>query len=178
MKQLFIIAGFIILAISFSQAAYAEDARAVLGGTVPDSPITGTAEFTRFPGGIAVKIQVQNAPAGNHGIHIHETGSCDQAGQAAGGHFNPDTLPHGNLIADGLTKAHAGDLGNIEVLPDGTGTLEAEVKGLTLDQTHYGILGRSVILHEKLDDFGQPTGNAGGRIACGLIETKPAPIES
>lgn len=65
--------------------------------------------------------------------------------------------------------AHAGDLGNIEIGADGTGTLEVTIPELCLTGCKYSLEGKSVILHEKEDDFGQPTGNAGGRIGCGPI---------
>lgn len=78
-------------------------------------------------------------------------------------------VPHGDLLKDGFQHAHAGDLGNIEIGPDGKGTLKKVIPGLTLKEGKYGVVGRALILHEKEDNFGQPTGNAGGRIACGVI---------
>jgi Cu-Zn family superoxide dismutase len=87
----------------------------------------------------------------------------------AGDHFNPDGLQHGFVMRDGLSKAHAGDLGNIEVGPDGTGRIEIIVPGLTLGSGQYSVGGRSLVVHEKEDSFGQPAGNAGGRFACGPI---------
>jgi Cu-Zn family superoxide dismutase len=68
-----------------------------------------------------------------------------------------------------LGETHAGDLGNVEILADGTGNYEAAIPGLALSEGAYNVLGRSVIVHEKEDDFGQPLGNAGARIACGII---------
>lgn len=135
-----------------------------------DSNISGKAVFEETEEGLKIDIEISGASPGKHGIHIHEHGSCADGGNAAGGHFNPDGVEHGDLELDGFPHAHAGDLGNIEIGPDGNGKLEKVVPGLTLDKGKYGVLGRSIILHEKEDDFGQPTGNAGGRIACGVIQ--------
>jgi Cu-Zn family superoxide dismutase len=139
---------------------------ATLGATTPGSAVAGTVTLTEQAEGLHVAIRVTGVAAGDHGIHIHEQGSCAEAGLAAGGHFNPAQAPHGLLPQDGPHKAHGGDLGNITVQADGTGTLEATLPGVLLKD----VTGRAMILHEKRDDFGQPTGNAGGRIGCGIIE--------
>ena len=142
---------------------------AELKPTVEGAPITGKVSFMETDEGLKINAVVENAPPGKHGFHIHEKGDCSDQGNAAGGHFNPDGVPHGDVEKHGFQRAHAGDLGNIEVGSDGKGKLEKIIPGLTLSEGKYGVIGRSVILHEKADDFGQPTGNAGGRIACGII---------
>lgn len=152
--------------------AFAGNADAVLKGTAEDSPISGNIHFEETDSRLKMTAEVSGVPAGMHGFHIHENGSCADAGKAAGSHFNPDKAPHGLLSKDGFTGAHAGDLGNIEIAADGTGKLEAMLPGLSLSEGPHDVTGKSVILHEKEDDFGQPTGNAGGRIACGVIEKK------
>ncbi len=144
-------------------------ARATLAGTDSASKLSGTVTFTKIESGVRAVIKVANAPPGSHAIHIHEHGQCGDMGKAAGGHFNPANVKHGFLPKDGPTEAHAGDMGNIAVDAHGHGSLTLELPGLTLDEGPEGIAGRSVILHEKQDDFGQPTGNAGGRIGCGVI---------
>ncbi len=149
--------------------AEAATATATIKGTTDQSPISGTATLTDTPDGLKVSVQVANVTPGTHGIHIHQFGACHDAGNGAGGHCNPDGVKHGYLPKDGFTSAHAGDLGNIEIAADGTGTLEAMVHGLMVTGGKYNVAGRSIILHEKPDDFGQPTGNAGGRIGCGVI---------
>jgi Cu-Zn family superoxide dismutase len=132
------------------------------------SKLSGKAMFTQVDGGVKVTIQVAGAPPGKVATHVHETGDCSAPdGKSAGGHFNPGSKPHGMPPA---AERHLGDLGNIEVKPDGTGSHEIVVKGATLEAgvpTSY--LGRAIIVHEKQDDGGQPTGNAGGRIGCGVI---------
>ena len=142
---------------------------AQIKGTAEGSSIEGKIEFYKTEGGLKALVNVSGAPAGKHGIHVHENGSCEDAGNAAGGHYNPHGVEHGFLPTNGLEKAHAGDMGNIEVNEAGEGSLEVDLPGTTLEGEH-GIAGRAVILHEKEDDFGQPTGNAGGRIGCGIIE--------
>ncbi len=150
--------------------AFAATATATIHGTTEGSPITGTVDASETPQGLALTITVEHVSPGQHGLHIHELGDCGDAGKAAGGHYNPDSTKHGYLPKDGFTGAHAGDLGNIEVRADGTGTLSLTVPGLTVADGLHAIAGHAVILHEKADDFGQPTGNAGGRIGCGILE--------
>jgi len=145
---------------------------AELKPTQEGSPISGKVSFMETDEGLKINAIVENAPPGKHGFHIHEKGDCSNQGNAAGGHFNPDNVPHGDVGKQGFQKAHAGDLGNIEIGADGKGKLEKVIPGLTIEKGKYGVAARSVILHEKEDNFGQPTGNAGGRIACAVI-TEP-----
>jgi Cu-Zn family superoxide dismutase len=100
--------------------------------------------------------------------HVHETGDCSAPdGASAGGHFNPEGHAHGVPPAQ---ERHLGDLGNIEVGADGTGSTEIVVMGANLEPSDPdSFLNRAIIVHEKRDDGGQPTGNAGGRIGCGVI---------
>ena len=148
---------------------WAETGKAVIRGTAEGSAIAGTATFTDTPGGLQVAVQVTNILPGKHGFHIHQYGSCDDVGKAAGGHYNPDGVKHGFLPTDGFAGAHAGDLGNLEVGTDGSGKAELTLPGLRLSGGKYTVGGRAVVLHEQVDDFSQPTGNAGGRIGCGVI---------
>ena len=151
------------------KAPPSERATAVIQGTQPESKISGTATLTPMRNGLKVLIRIANAPPGVHGIHFHQKGDCGDAGNAAGGHYNPDQVKHGFLPKDGFSGAHAGDLGNIMVGADGVGSLELILPGLTLREGPHSVDGRAIILHETRDDFGQPTGNAGSRIGCGVI---------
>jgi Cu-Zn family superoxide dismutase len=126
--------------------------------------------FSEENGGLAIKASFENLLPGKHAFHIHENGSCEDSGKAAGGHFNPDQAMHGFMPKDGLSHAHPGDMGNIEVGSDGKATVEVFLPEVVLMDNKYAVAGKSVIVHEKADDFSQPTGNAGGRIACGIIE--------
>ena len=148
----------------------AETGHAVIKGTAEGSTVAGTATLTDTPQGLQIAVRVSNVSPGDHGLHIHENGSCADLGKGAGGHYNPDGVQHGYLPKDGATMAHSGDMGNIVVGADGTGTLEVVLPDVALTSGAHTVNGRAIILHEKADDFGQPTGNAGGRIGCGTIE--------
>ncbi len=135
-----------------------------------DSTVTGTATFAELPkGGVKVHVHIEKAPPGTHGLHIHEKGDCsDPKAASAGGHFNPGGMPHAGPMEG---KRHAGDLGNIEIKADGTGDLDITSDMLTVKAGPNSVVGRSVVFHEKADDLTtQPTGNAGGRLGCGVIQ--------
>ena len=169
MKKLSMAAGMILF---LTGCVATQRGVAQIKGTSPNSKLTGTAVFTQTSSGLKTTIQIANAPPGNHGIHIHEKGDCADSGKAAGGHFNPGHVSHGLLPKDGAEHAHAGDMGNIAIGENGSGSLELILPGLVLKEGPRAIDGRAVILHEKTDDFSQPTGNAGGRIGCGVIAVK------
>ncbi|MBD2579813.1 superoxide dismutase family protein [Oscillatoria sp. FACHB-1406] len=154
-----------------ARAATNQTATAVIYSTSNPSERLGAATFSPTEGGLHISVVLDNAASGERGFHIHEVGSCEDGGMAAKGHFNPNNTKHGYLLQDGIENAHAGDLGNITIAPDGTGTLNLTLADLSLDDGKYAVRGHSVILHEKSDDpTAQPTGNAGGRIGCGIID--------
>ena len=135
-----------------------------------DSTATGTATFTELStGGVKVHVHIEKAPPGTHGLHIHEKGDCsDPKAASAGGHFNPGGMPHSGPMD---MKRHAGDLGNIEIGANGTGDLDITSDMLTVKAGPNSVVGRAVVFHEKADDLKtQPTGNAGGRFGCGVIQ--------
>lgn len=153
-------------------ASASQTAKVDLDPTGPEHAVDGWVKFIKHPEGVKVIGYVSGLPqAGKHGIHIHEGSSCGNGGNAAGGHFNPHGVDHGLLAKDGHDAAHLGDMGNVEVDKYGIGTFTVDLPGVEFDGP-MGIIGRAVILHEKEDDFGQPTGNAGGRIGCGIIPGK------
>lgn len=132
-----------------------------------DMKLAGTAKFSGTPGAITVTVNVTGAPPGMHGLHIHETGDCSAPdAMSAGGHWNPAMHMHG---MPGPTS-HIGDLGNITIAADGTGTLTATsaewVIGGAADKNP---VGKAIVVHGMPDDWSQPTGNAGPRIGCGVI---------
>lgn len=133
------------------------------------SKLAGKAVLTETEGGVHVVLTLEGIEPGEHGAHVHEKGDCSAAdGASAGGHFNPQSKDHG---LPGSEKRHLGDLGNIVIGKDGKGTLDITAPGANLkagDATSF--IGRSIIVHAKKDDGGQPTGNAGGRIGCGVIK--------
>lgn len=128
----------------------------------------GTVTFTAVDGGVLVVADVDNLEPGKHGFHIHEFGDCSSPdGASAGSHFNPGGKKHGG---PDHAERHAGDLGNIVADEKGHAHYERVDKVIKLDGPDT-IVGRSVIVHANEDDFkSQPTGNAGGRLACGVIE--------
>ena len=139
-----------------------------LGGSGVDGKVT----FSAVPGGVRVEAHVNGLTPGNHGFHIHEVGDCSsEDGSSAGGHFNPMGVPHAGPEAD---TAHAGDLGNLRAAEDGHGMVTMVSTRITLgDGTATDILGRAVIVHADADDLtSQPTGAAGGRVACGVIVSR------
>ena len=160
----------ILVLLSSAGVAVAATGVANIKGTKPDSSLSGKAILTDTPEGLKISLNLENVPPGKHGFHIHENGACGDEGKAAGGHYNPEGVPHGLIFKDGFEHAHAGDFGNIEIRASGSGKFETVVEGLTLAGGKHNVAGRSFILHEKEDDFSQPTGNAGGRIGCGVIE--------
>ncbi len=131
------------------------------------SGVSGTVAFTRTTAGVKVEVKVSGLTEGAHGFHVHEFGDCSAPdGSSAGGHFNPAGEPHAGP-AD--AHRHAGDLGNLIAGKDGTAELEYVDAQASFEGPH-SILGRGVIVHAKPDDLKtQPTGNAGGRVACGVV---------
>lgn len=128
----------------------------------------GTVTFTQVEGGIRVVAHFEGVPEGDHGFHIHEFGDCSSGdGKSAGGHFNPEGMPHGGPDSE---KRHVGDLGNITADASGVAKKDYVDPVLTFDGPN-SIIGKGVILHADPDDLtSQPTGAAGARIACGVIE--------
>lgn len=163
-----VFASLIVMAIGLGTAS-AETGVAKIKGTAAVSTLEGTVTLTDTGAGLKVSAQLSNVPPGPHGFHIHEFGACDDTGKAAGGHYNPQNTPHGQVLKDGVQHAHAGDLGNITAGVDGKASLEGVIPGISLSGGKFTVGGRAIIVHEKADDFGQPVGNAGGRIGCGPI---------
>jgi Cu-Zn family superoxide dismutase len=139
---------------------------AVLHG-IKGNEVSGTVTFTKENNTIRVVADIVGLKPGKHGFHIHEYGDCSsEDGSSAGGHFNPDNVKHG---APTDAVRHVGDLGNIEADNNGRAHLEMTDSLLSFSGSH-SIIGRGVILHSGTDDLvSQPSGNAGARIACGVI---------
>jgi superoxide dismutase, Cu-Zn family len=128
----------------------------------------GTVRFTQTGDTVKVVADVEGlTPNQKHAFHIHQYGDCSAPdGMSAGGHYNPQGHQHG--LPD-TEMRHAGDLGNLEANADGKAHLELTVKNIVIEGHNNPIVGRAVIVHAKVDDGGQPVGNAGARIACGVI---------
>ena len=143
-----------------------KEAVAVLHPT-EGSDARGIVTFMETEGGIRIIADVEGLSPGLHGFHIHEYGDCSAPdGTSAGGHFNPEDMPHG---APTDMERHAGDLGNLEADGSGKSHYERIDDHISLNGPH-SIVGLAVIVHAGEDDFtSQPTGNAGPRVACGII---------
>ncbi len=129
----------------------------------------GTVVFTREGAKVRVVADVDGLqPNSKHGFHIHEFGDCSSGdGMSAGGHFNPMGHQHAGPSTE---LRHSGDMGNLQADANGHAHLDITLDNITLGMGPTNILGRGVIVHAQEDDFAtQPTGNAGGRIACGVI---------
>jgi superoxide dismutase, Cu-Zn family len=130
----------------------------------------GSAQLNQLEQGVQIVIAVSGLPVGKHALHIHETGACEPPFESAGGHFNPTGAEHG---FDSPGGPHAGDLPNIYV---GEGALEVEyiTDRVTLADGETSLFdedGSAIVIHEGQDDYvSEPAGDAGNRLACGVIE--------
>ena len=137
----------------------------------PDGELVGVATFTEGDNGVNIALNLMGIAPGVHALHIHAAGSCEHPTfQSAMGHFNPYEREHGLQNPKG---AHAGDLLNIIVGPDGTGAFAVTAPGITLGDGPNSLFpegGTAIMIHEGPDDYvSDPAGNAGPRIACGVI---------
>lgn len=152
----------------------------------PSGDVLGKARVTQEPEGTRIAVSVNGLPPGTYAVHLHAVGRCDgqtftatggQAFAAAGGHFNPAQKQHGTLNPAG---AHAGDLPNIVIGDDRRGTLDVVQPGLRLadgDAPLIDMDGASIVIHAAPDDYRtDPAGNAGARIACGVLAHPRQPI--
>lgn len=149
-------------------------ATATISGTYPDTLVNGTVTFeTATDGKIKMTVDITVLAQANKkvALHLHEHGDCGDNGKASHGHWNPTNAQHGKW---GSAAFHAGDIGNVKLDAKGKGTLTITTDLWTLGgQADKNILGKAIIVHGGVDDYTtQPTGNAGGRIGCGVIRGK------
>jgi superoxide dismutase, Cu-Zn family len=131
----------------------------------------GTVALTQTPTGVLLRLSLKGLPAGERAFHIHAVGKCEAPFTSAGGHFNPGNHKHGLLVGPG----HAGDMPNLHI--PASGALEVEVlnAAVTLEKGKPNSVfqkeGTAIVIHAGKDDYkSDPTGNAGDRIACGVIQ--------
>lgn len=143
-----------------------------------DGEVIGTAVFVETPNGLMISVAVEGLPAGEHGFHIHSKGICDPAEgfKTAGGHFAPRGHQHGLKLAEG---PHAGDMPNQFVGSDGVLRATVFNDRVTLGEGFNSLTdedGSALVIHAGPDDYkSQPTGDAGGRLACAVI-SPPKPM--
>jgi Cu-Zn family superoxide dismutase len=140
---------------------------AVLHPTVGNK-VSGTVTFTEVADGVQVRAEINGLTPGTHGFHVHEFGDCSAPdANSAGAHFNPTNKPHAGPDA---AERHVGDMGNVEADASGKAKLEYVDHDMSLRNDQKSVIGRSVVVHVKADDLkSQPTGDSGGRVACGVI---------
>ena len=132
----------------------------------------GTVTLTQTPAGVLLNLTVKGLPAGEHAFHVHAIGKCEPPFTSAGGHFNPGNKKHGMMAAEGH---HAGDMPNLHVPANGELTVEVVNAAITLEKgkpnSVFDADGSAIVIHAGKDDYkSDPAGDAGGRIACGLIQ--------
>lgn len=174
MKRLFILAAAATLAASSISAQAA--APGVANLKTDDGKDAGIVTLRETPSGLLLDAELKNLPEGAHGFHIHETGACTPDFKAAGGHLVGDGDAHGFLETN---EPHAGDMPNIHV--PASGELQVEILNTRAQLKEGGLLtddnaiwdddGGAIVIHAGPDDYrSQPAGDAGARIACGVIE--------
>jgi Cu-Zn family superoxide dismutase len=137
-----------------------------------DGKDVGSAQLMQSPSGVLINLSVKGLPAGEHAFHVHAVGKCEPPFTSAGGHFNPGGKKHGLMVPEGH---HAGDMPNLHIPASGELTVEVVNADITLDKgkpnSVFGPDGTALIIHAGKDDYKtDPTGEAGGRIACGIIQ--------
>jgi superoxide dismutase, Cu-Zn family len=150
-------------------AAHAQVAKATLKSA--DGKTVGEANLVQSGHGVLIRLAISGLPVGQHAVHVHAVGKCEPPFDSAGGHFNPNAKKHGIEAAEG---AHAGDMPNLHVPANGDLAVEILNTDITLEKGRPNSVfdpdGSALVVHANADDYkSDPAGNAGGRIACGVI---------
>jgi Cu-Zn family superoxide dismutase len=139
----------------------------------------GDVDLMQTPSGVLIKLQIKGLTPGEHAFHVHAVGKCEAPFESAGPHFNPANHKHGILSGEG----HAGDMPNLHVPQSGELSVEVVNSAISLEQGKLNSVfdndGSSLVVHAKADDYKtDPAGNAGDRIACGVIQQSGATVGS
>jgi Cu-Zn family superoxide dismutase len=176
--MLHILKSFAVIAGAFATVAMSEKLSAVRADDDATAELKnvsgqtiGRAQLTSSPHGVHLTVTLDKALSGKHAFHLHSVGRCEPPSfESAGDHFNPTGAQHGFFNVSGT---HAGDLPNIQVPQTGKHAFELFVKGLTLQGADNSVLdadGSALVMHSATDDYkSDPAGNAGDRIACGVV---------
>ena len=169
LKYLRTVGAAVLLTTAMALPAVAQSAKAVLHDK--SGKEVGTVDLLQTPAGVLLKLALKGVPAGEHAFHLHAVGKCDPpAFDSAGPHFNPTNEKHGMLSGHG----HAGDMPNLHVPQNGELSVEVLNTAVTLEPGKPNSLfqpaGTAVVVHAGVDDYkSDPAGNAGPRLACGVI---------
>jgi superoxide dismutase, Cu-Zn family len=166
------VTGSLVISLAFSAAAQKGAVKVDLSDGSGKS--VGTAELSPAPQGVTIRLNLQDLPPGEHAIHVHTVAKCEgPAFTSAGPHLNPDMKHHGLQNPEG---PHAGDMPNFTVSADGTAKTTVVAPGVTMGDDSHSVFsngGTALVVHAKADDMkSDPAGNAGDRIACGVIVKK------
>jgi len=171
-RRLLATAGFAALIAAF--AAMPAQAETMANAQLKDGSgkAIGDADLVQTQAGVLIRLRLKGLPVGEHAFHVHAVGKCEPPFTSAGGHFNPGGAKHGMAAADG---PHAGDMPNLHVPASGALAVEVANPAISLvkgqPNSVFDADGSAVIIHAGADDYKtDPTGNAGDRIACGVIE--------
>jgi len=132
----------------------------------------GSVQLTQTPAGVLLSLSVRGLPTGEHAFHVHAVGKCEPPFTSAGGHFNPGNKKHGLMAMEGH---HAGDMPNLHIPASGELAVEILNASITLEKgkpnSVHDADGSAIVIHAGKDDYKtDPTGEAGGRIACAVIQ--------
>jgi Cu-Zn family superoxide dismutase len=151
-------------------SALAQTAKATLKNAQGQE--VGTVDLAQTPQGVLLKLSIKGISPGTHAFHVHAVGKCEPPFSTAGGHFNPGNRKHGLFSMEGH---HAGDMPNLFVPASGELTAEVFNASITLEREKPNSVfqpnGTAIVIHAGADDYkSDPAGNAGDRIACGVIQ--------
>ena len=159
-----------LLLVTTAAPSQAQTAKAAL--QTADGKDAGSVTLTQTPSGVLLSLTVKSLPAGEHAFHVHAVGKCEPPFTSAGGHFNPGNKKHGLMSPEG---AHGGDMPNLHIPAGGELTVEVHNPMITLEKDKPNSVldadGSALVIHASKDDYKtDPTGEAGGRIACGVVQ--------